>query len=165
MAIIIDSILKLTEGGLFMKRLILILFTIVLLISFTSCNSNKISELKTQEQLEPSITDISLKTNSTDLEVISKQIMVKLFDEYKKDSVRKEVKVEAYTINKINVLEGNSDDFSFSIDYSLKPAYMSSYIVAGNGMIEDSWINHKFAFLEVEKIGDKYKIKSMGTGK
>lgn len=114
---------------------------------------------------EPTYKDISIKTNSTDMKDISIQIMKKLFDEYKKDSVKKELKLKDYTINKIADLQGDCDKFNFSIDYSFEPFDMNSYIVAGNGAIKDSWVINKFAFVEVQKIGTKYKITSMGTGR
>ncbi|GCD12241.1 hypothetical protein [Clostridium tagluense] len=106
-----------------------------------------------------------MKTDSTNVEVISKQIMIKLFSEYKKDSVIKELKITDYTINKINDLQGNSDKFTFYIEYSLKPVDINSYVLAGNGEIKDSWIVNKSAFLEVQKVSGEYKINSMGTSK
>jgi hypothetical protein len=113
----------------------------------------------------PAVENIALETNSKDMQVISKQIMVKYFDELKGDSVAGELRITDYTINKVNAIQGNSDKFNFFIVYSLKPADKSSYVLAGNGEIKDSWIVNKNAFVEVELRGKKYWINSMGTGK
>lgn len=141
-----------------LKRNSSIIFILFMISLFIGC-------AKQAASYEPTIKDIALKTNSTDLEAISKQVMVKAFDEYKKNSVTKELRIEDYTINKINDIQGNIERFSFSIDYSLKPSYINSYVLAGNGAVKDSWVINKFAFVEVQKIDKEYKINSMGTGK
>lgn len=120
---------------------------------------------KQRANYKPIFNDIALKTNSTDLKIISEQIMKKYFDEYKKDSVVKELKIKDYTINEIIDIWGNSDKFGFSISYSIKPAYLNSYSLAGNGEVKDSWVVNKFNFVDVEKAGSQYKIINMGTGR
>lgn len=49
--------------------------------------------------------------------------------------------------------------------YSIKPAYLNSYFLAGNGEVKDSWVVNKFNFVDVQKVGSQYKIINMGTGR
>lgn len=141
-----------------LNRNFIMVFMVSVIVLFIGCTKETAS-------YEPTIKDIALETSSTDLETVSRQIMVKLFEEYKKDSVKKELRIKDYTINKINDLQGNSDKFKFSIDYSLKPMDLNSYVLAGDGKIKKSWIVNKFAFVEVQRIGKVYKINSMATGR
>lgn len=121
---------------------------------------------------KPTIKDVVLKTNSTDVKEISYQIMKEYFDEYKKLTVAKEYRLSDYTINSINDIKGNTDDekrstdkYSFVVDYSVKPSDINSIDwIAGDGEAKGDWIVNKSAFVYIEKVNNGYKITGMGTG-
>lgn len=91
--------------------------------------------------------------------------MKEYFNEYKKFTVSKKFKLNAYTIDHINDITQSTDKFSFHIDYSVKPSNINSdYWIAGNGVSKGSWIVNKSAFIYVEKVNNEYKLTSIGTG-
>ena len=110
---------------------------------------------------------VVLKIDSTDLKTVSNQIMLKFFDSCKNDSVAKIHQITDYIINNIYNFQGNSDKFSFSIIYSVKPVDIKkSTWLSGNGEIkEDGWIVNKYSFVDVQKTDNTYTIVNMGTSK
>lgn len=117
---------------------------------------------------EPTFKNIGLKTDSTKVKEISYQIMKEYLNEYKKDTVLKKFKITNYTINGIHNIKGNTNKFSFCVDYSVKPSEKpsdeNSDWLAGNGVLKDDWVIHKDAFIDVNKVNNEYKITSIGTG-
>lgn len=168
-----------------LKRKLLIVFIIIMTSSFALIGcakqpvNSKITAKSTVPKIDsknqkansnqtanyvPTAENIVLTTDSTDLITISTQIMTKYLDEYKKDSVLKEMRIMDYTIGTISQIQGNTDKFSFYVGYSLKPSDMKSYVLAGNGEVKDSWVVNKVAFVSVQKVGNEYKMTGIGTG-
>ncbi|WP_209702127.1 hypothetical protein [Clostridium algifaecis] len=119
---------------------------------------------------EPTFKNIGLKTDSTKVKEISYQIMKEYLNEYKKDTVSKKVKITDYTINGIYNIKGNTDKFSFSVDYSVKPSEKPSdensgwLAGTGDGVLKGDWVIDKDEFIYVNKVNNEYKITSIGTG-
>lgn len=160
------------------KKGALLLLSIFAIVWISSCakksrvinsnikqGSNKISNQTPDDNQDTNIKNISLKTNETDLLTISTKIMQKYLDEFKNNTLSKQQMISDYKINKISELQGNNDAFNFFVDYSLKPADLKSYLLCGNGKIDGAWIVNKNAFVQIEKVGDTYKIKDIGTGR
>ena len=110
------------------------------------------------------IKNISLKTDDTDLSTIASQIMEKYFAQFKENTTEKDQMISDFKISKIDQFKGDNNNFTFYIDYSLKPADIKSYVLCGNGELNGEWIINKNAFVEIEKTDGAYKIKSIGTG-
>lgn len=119
---------------------------------------------KLEDNYTPTAEYITLPANSSDLKTISNQIMVKYLDQFKQGLVSQGVKITEYTINEIKDIKGDTDKFSFYVEYSLKPSDMKSYVLAGNGEVKDSWIVNKAAFVNIQKVGNEYKMTGIGTG-
>lgn len=129
----------------------------ICILSGASCSNKPTS-------YEPTIYSVVLKTNSTDLKDICNEIMKKYLNEYENVKTSKELKLLDYTINNVADVKGNTNKFSFWVDYSVKPLVENSNWVAGNGEIKDRWIVNKNAFVNIEKVNNEYKIISIGTG-
>ncbi|MGE5629166.1 MAG: hypothetical protein ACM3X7_13840 [Solirubrobacterales bacterium] len=140
------------------KKLVKIYILCIICIFIGAGCSNKTADY------EPTIYSVTLKTNSSDLKEISAQIIKKYLNEYEKDKTSIKLKLEDYTVNNIDDIKGNTNKFSFWVDYSVKPSDENSNWIAGNGEIKDGWIINKIAFVNIEKENNEYKIISIGTG-
>ena len=160
------------------KKYIAISLILCTICSFCGCKSETSNKASTKKPAEvttikpadktacdPSLSKVSIITNSDNLEIVAKELMSKYFDLFKIDTVSKEMQIEDYKIKKISEIKGDSSKFSFSISYDLKPADIKSYVLAGNGTLKDSWVIDKSYYVEVEKSNNEYKIINMGTGK
>lgn len=113
---------------------------------------------------DPRNSKIVIETNSTDLNHISNLIFEKYLNEFKKDNVLKNMKLKDYEVNKIYNIESNNTGFEFYVNYSVKPFSTTAYWIAGNGIEKGSWVNDKVLHVYVERTGQEYAIKGMGTG-
>jgi hypothetical protein len=126
-------------------------------------SANEVSGTQPFEKISKG--EIYFQCNSQNLEEISRGIMESYFNEFKKDNVSKQVKITDYTIDKISSIEGDINKFIFYVVYSLKPADMNLYVLAGNGEVKDNWIITRSYFADVKKVDNKYILTNLGTGK
>jgi len=110
--------------------------------------------------------DINLKANSsTDSAEICKKLFEKYLDSFKKDTIAKTLRIKKYTIDGVSKAESNESSLAFFVDYSVKPeTLINSDWAAGNGEVKGLWFVNKTAYVTIEKSGDEYSIKSIGTG-
>lgn len=132
-----------------------LIILIIYLLSFSVGFSNQIANLT------PDIKDITLKSNSSNLTVITKQIMTKYFESYKKGTVKRELRIKDYKIINISGITGNRDKFWYTMKYTLKPINMKSFGMFGMWSIKGAWIINRYAYGWIIRIGNVYRIDSM----
>jgi len=126
-------------------------------------NTSHIFKLKVDKF---SFKDIKLKANSSmDSAEICKKLFEKYLDSFKKDTIAKTSRIKKYAIDGVSKAQSNESSLAFFVDYSVKPeTLINSDWAAGNGEVKGLWFVNKEAYVTIEKSGDDYSIKSMGTG-
>jgi hypothetical protein len=140
-----------------LKKLLLIILIIYLLILTTGFP-------RLIDNHTPNIKDTQLMTNSRNLTVITKQIMTKYFDEFKKMAVSNELRIEDFKIISISGITGNRDKFWYTMKYTLKPINMKTFRMFGMWSYKGSWIINRYAYGWIIRTGNVYRIDSMNLG-
>jgi hypothetical protein len=131
--------------------LIFLFFLLSLSIGFTIQMAN----------YTPNFNDITLKTNSTNLIVITKQIMTKYFRSYENKTVKKELRIQDFKIINIRGITGNREKLWFTMKYALKPVNMKLFSMFGMWAVKGSWIINRYACGWIIKTGQIYRIDSL----
>ena len=140
-----------------LKKLILIIL-IIYLLSISVGFSKQIANFT------PDIKYITLKTNASNLTVITKQIMTKYFESYKQETVKKELRIQDFKIINISGITGNSNKLWYTMKYTLKPINMKTFRMFGMWSYKGSWIINRYAHGWIIRTGNVYKIDSMDLG-
>lgn len=116
------------------------------------------------EDFKPNSENIKVYDENKSLIEISKELFEIYLKRYTETKVSDEVRIEDYIIGDIKIENENKNNYSFYVNYSVKPA-IDNYVLAGNGIeSENGWIVDRSFFIKVEKENEYYTITGIGTG-
>jgi hypothetical protein len=114
-------------------------------------------------QSEETLEGISAELSKPDL---AYALFEQYLDSYTSKDTARKARLEDYEINEVRIFETDEKRLSFSITFSVRPAFSTGFDwwITGNGRQEEDWIRNKFLFVTAVRAGDVFLIESLGTG-
>lgn len=148
------------------------------LLRLLGVNRMKLFAFETQGQLsplpdlvcpayvgEPYRPSLTVDSPTPDLDKVARDLWTDYLEHHVASDQPDGQRLAEYVINNIKVYEEDATHFWFSVDYSVKPAVMSTTWIAGNGDQKfNGWIEGKYQEIDVVRNGDTFTVVGGGTG-